>query len=453
MSEDNDAEKLRKENERLKEKDREWQKKYDELQKKLDETEEKLKKTENKLSAYENPNTPPSKVLFKKVTKSKTPKKRGAPVGHKGVTRKKPEPTEFIPVNTDSCPHCKSTNIEMIGTQNKDIEEIPDPLPIRFIRFLLSIYLCHNCGKKFVAKHEACPKTGRFGITFLALVIFLKIFMRGVMRKIPVFLQTQNGISISAATVNNILGVVAASAESEFDSLKSDIRKCSRLFVDETSFSVLGKNWWVWIFHSGDKILIVIRKSRGSEVLKEILGADWKGIINCDGWGAYGMLLNAILQRCWAHLLREAIDCATTTAGRHLYVRFTAMFHEAKNFIAGKHTAEERQAKALKMEKEMVHLCKYYSKYPELEKLCGYISNGGSDWFTAIRYEGIELTNNTAERGLREEVVMRNIMGALRSEKVQKYEILCSLFSTWQLNKQDCMTNLKRILSAKLCLG
>jgi len=438
MNED-EAEKLRRENAELKEKLKKVQKELDEANKKL--------------RFYENPHTPPSKVRFKQATASKTPKKRGAPVGHKGVTRKKPEPTEFIPVHMDSCPHCKSMNIEMIGTQNKDIEEIPDPLPIRFIRFILSIYWCHDCGKKFVAKHEACPKQGRFGITFLALVIFLKIFMRGVMRKIPVFLQTQNGISISAATVNNILGSVAASAESEFDALKSDIRKCSRLFVDETSFSVLGKNWWVWIFHSGDKILIVIRKSRGSEVLKEILGENWKGIINCDGWGAYGMLLNAILQRCWAHLLREAKDCATTAAGRHLYIRFIAMFHEAKNFIAGKHTAKERRAKAVKMEKEMMHLCKYYSKYPELEKLCGYISNGGSDWFTAIRYEGIELTNNTAERGLREEVVMRNIMGALRSEKVQKYEILCSLFSTWQLGKQDCMVNLKRILSAKLCLS
>ena len=247
--------------------------------------------------------------------------------------------------------------------------------------------------------------------------------------------------------------MVAASAESEFDAIKAEIRKCDRLFVDETSFSVLGKNWWIWIFHSGDKILVVIRKSRGSEVLKEILGENWKGFINCDGWGAYGRLIHAILQRCWAHLLREAKDCATTTAGRHLNIRLTAMFHEARNFIAEKHTAVERQAKAVKMEKELVHLCNYYSKYPDLEKLCGYISNGGSDWFTAIRYEGIELTNNTAERGLREEVVMRNIMGALRSEKVQKYEILCSLFSTWQLNKQDCMANLKRILSAKLCLG
>lgn len=425
---------------------------FDEIYKRETEIEQ-LKK---KLRMYENPHTPPSKVRFKqqrRVTASKTPKKRGAPAGHRGVTRPKPTPTKFIDVTAANCTRCNAELGAPVGVRTKLIEEIPEPLPIEHIQFNLHEYVCPECGEKIIARHELCPRKGRFGITFLALVIFLKIFMRGVMRKVPVFLQTQNGISISAATVNNILERVAASAETEFDALRSDIRRCNRLFVDETSFSVIGRNWWMWIFHSGEKILVVIRNSRGSEVLREILGPDWKGIINCDGWGAYGMLPYAILQRCWAHLLREAKDCATTTAGRHLHIKLTAMFNEAKIFIAGDHCVEERQAKAVMMEEEFARLCEYYSKYPELEKLCGYISNGGSDWFTAIRYEGIELTNNTAERGLREEVVMRNIMGALRSEKVKKYEILCSLFSTWQLNKQDCMANIKRILSAKLCLS
>ena len=445
---DDEAEKLRKENEALKEALREKDRKITDLEKEKERLEKRLK-------IYEGPHIPSSKQRFKTKSSSdaKTPKKRGAPVGHKGVTRPTNEPTETVPVFQDSCPHCHSANIEQIGTQNKDIEEIPDPLPIRFIRFLLAVYLCHNCGKKSVAKHEACPQKGRFGITFLALVIFLKIFMRGVMRKLPVFLDTQNDITVSAATIHNILERVAAAADCEFETLKSDIRKCAHLHIDETSFSVLGHNWWMWTFNSGDKILVIIRNSRGSNVLEEILGREWRGIINCDGWSAYGKMINALLQRCWAHLLREAKDCAWTVPGMHLHARLTSIFHRAKNFTAEKHTAEERMAEAERLEKETMQLAKYYSKYPELKGVCTYIKNGGSDWFTAVRNEGIELTNNRAERGLREQVVMRNIIGAFRSEKVHKYEVLCSLFSTWQLNKQDCMANLKRILSAKLCLG
>lgn len=439
MSETDELEKLRRENELLK-------KENQKLKKKLEEA-------ENELKFYKNPHTPPSKLRSKKAAPQKTPKKRGAPIGHKGYTRLKPTPTKFVDVTADICPICGSSKIEVIGIKANLIEEIPEPLPIEYIQFNRHQYNCLDCGETFLAKHEQCPQNGRFGITFLALVIFLKIFMRGVMRKVPVFLQTQNGISISPATVNSILQMVASAAEDEFEALKTEIRKSTRLFVDETSFSVLGKNWWMWIFHSGDKILVVIRKSRGGCVLEEILGADWRGILNCDGWRAYGTLIHAILQRCWAHLLREAKDCATNTSGRHLFIKLTAMFHEAKSFGAEKHTTKQREAKANEMENEMRRLTAYYTRYPELEKLCEYISNGGADWFTAVRYEGIELTNNTAERGLREQVVLRNIMGALRSENVKKYEILCSLFSTWQLDKQDCMANLKKILSTKLCLG
>lgn len=441
MSENDEIEKLRKENEELKEKLKRTEKERDDAYKRL--------------RFYENPHTPPSKQRLgtRSHSEIKIPKKRGAPVGHPGVTRPTPEPTEIIPVRLARCPHCHSADIEQIGTLEKNIEEIPDPLPIRFIRFLLDIIRCRSCGKQSVAKHEACPRKGRFGITFLALVIFLKIFMRGVMRKVPVFLQTQNDISVSPATIHNILERVAAAAESEFDALKADIRKCAHLYVDETSFSVLGKNWWMWIFHSDDKILVVIRNSRGSDVLEEILGREWRGIINCDGWSAYGRLVNALLQRCWAHLLREAKDCARSIPSLHLQARLSSIFHRAKNFIDEEHSQEERECMAKELESETMKLAKYYSRYPQLEGICTYIQNGGSDWFTAVRHVGVELTNNRAERGLREEVVMRNIMGAMRSEKVHKYEVLCSLFSTWQLNKQDCMANLKRILSAKLCLG
>ncbi|KXB02937.1 hypothetical protein AKJ47_03110, partial [candidate division MSBL1 archaeon SCGC-AAA261G05] len=45
----------------------------------------------------------------------------------------------------------------------------------------------------------------------------------------------------------------------------------------------------------------------------EVLGEDFYGIIVCDGWSSYATFVKNIapdsgLQRCWAHLLREADD-------------------------------------------------------------------------------------------------------------------------------------------------
>ena len=50
-----------------------------------------------------------------------------------------------------------------------------------------------------------------------------------------------------------------------------------------------------------------IRKSRGTNVLIEVLTRRFKGIIVCDGWKPYARFTKK-LQRCWAHLLRESKD-------------------------------------------------------------------------------------------------------------------------------------------------
>ena len=50
---------------------------------------------------------------------------------------------------------------------------------------------------------------------------------------------------------------------------------------------------------------MAVRKSRGKKVLTEILGEGFDGVIVCDGWRVYPSYTDRI-QRCWAHLLREA---------------------------------------------------------------------------------------------------------------------------------------------------
>jgi len=64
-------------------------------------------------------------------------------------------------------------------------------------------------------------------------------------------------------------------------------------------------NYWLWVFVSSFCTLFVIRKSRGKKVLVKVLGSGFGGFIGCDGHRAYGGFCDR-LQRCWAHLLREA---------------------------------------------------------------------------------------------------------------------------------------------------
>jgi len=156
----------------------------------------------------------------------------------------------------------------------------------------------------------------------------------------------------------------------------------------------------------------------------------------CDCWRAYDFL--GILQRCWSHLLRKAEELINNIAGRHLYEKLKLMFEEIKRFNNSNPIQKEREKKYKIMTEELQSIISYYSKYKELKDVITYIGNNIGNWFTCVKYEGIEPTNNFSEQALRETVMVRKIIGAFRSEKgKESYEIPASLISSWQLNKLD----------------
>ncbi len=79
-----------------------------------------------------------------------------------------------------------------------------------------------------------------------------------------------------------------------------------------------------------------------------------------------------------------------------------------------------------------------------------YINFNLGNWFTCIKVEGIEPTNNFAEQALRESVLVRKIIGAFRSETgKENYETLAS----WQLKKLDLKNELRQMLIKNLCFN
>ena len=85
--------------------------------------------------------------------------------------------------------------------------------------------------------------------------------------------------------------------------------KIENKIPDETKIKIQGKANWLWIFRSRNNVFFVIRKERNRNVLDEILGYHYSGIIICDGLSAYEEYTK-YLQRCWAHILRETKEMA-----------------------------------------------------------------------------------------------------------------------------------------------
>ena len=420
----------------------------------LEEALNELDRIKRELRKYKNPNTPPSAHPHLKPNTQGTTSsgKRGAPKGHKGTTRQWNQSDEQRQITADECPGCHSKDIEIIRTRHQQVEEMPPDIQPKTVDVYRDVCKCNTCKLEFVARDGRTPVQGRFGINLIVLVIFLKFIVRGVLRKTVSFLDASFALRLAPASVQAIIARAATAAEAEFEQLKQKIREARIVYADETSFSVLGKNWWVWVFRSDTDLLLVVRNSRGNDVLEEILGKAFAGIVVCDCWRAYDFLSSASIQRCWAHMLRKSKELCETVAGRHFHEKLTALFDEIKQFNSKERTEKQRMRKYKQMTAKLQKILAYYARYEECEGVSKYINFHIESWFTCIKLAGVEPTNNFAEQAIRETVIFRKIVGAFRSETGTKvYEKLASLLATWQFQKLNVKQELQRMLITNLC--
>lgn len=425
-----------------------------EQQKGMKEHQKEIEHLKKELSKYHNSNTPSSaNKHLKPNTQGKNGKggKRGAPKGHKGVNRHQ-RPTKKIEIDAHTCPKCHGSNLKDKKKYKRVVEDVLEPPEPETIEAEIHEKECKDCGHVFIPEHNTIPLKGKFGINIMVLAVFIRFILRGVLRKAGLFLEAGFALRITPASFNEILRRVSDASEREYDEIKKRIRFSKIVYVDETSFSVLGKNQWVWVFKTADDILLVIRPSRGSNVLEEILGKEYSGTVICDCWRAYNFLSNARLQRCWAHLLRKSKVLSDSVAGKHFHERLKMLFDEIKMFNESNPSLDQRQEKYGKMTKELKRVISYYSRYDYLMPVVKYINFNLGNWFNCIKIEGVEPTNNFAEQAIRETVIVRKIIGAFRSETgKENYEKLASLISTWQLKGMDIKTELRQMLIRKMC--
>jgi transposase len=395
------------------------------------ELQKKVSELEARLAKYENAHTPPSLRETKRTRpKSKT---LGRPKGYKGNTRPTPEPEETKDVTVEECPHCHSPLGEPVKVESRIIEDIPEPRAVKVTEFRLAHYDCSSCGEHVVARHPECPTEGRFGPRALAHITLLKYDDRLPHRKVCRALKREFGLEITPATVLEVTGRVSRALKDEYEDIKERIRGSDVVYIDETSIRVNSVKYWIWGFTTETDTLIVIRHSRGKNVLKEVLGKKFRGIIVCDGWKSYSnFTMN--LQRCWAHILREAKFVAEKE-------------QEAEGFCKGLHRLYGRLVDAMakdpppderaRLHRNALAILRYWlgKNYTSkrVEKFVAKVKTAMKHLLTFVLNPGVEPTNNRAERALREHVVIRKIIGTLRNEKgTSIHETLMSCLVTWR---------------------
>jgi transposase len=396
-----------------------------ELKAKIAELIARLEKLEAELARLKkNSSTsskPPSSDIVKPPklpTKGKHKRKRGAQPGHPRHERppfSADEIDKTLDYRLTFCPDCGG-RVEPSDELPRIIEQVEIiPRPIEITQHRGMACYCARCQKThFAPIDEPVVRAGLVGPRLSALVAYLKGVCHGSFSTIRKFLRDVACVTISRGQLAKLIAKVSESIKATYELLLEMLPDESFLNVDETGHKDCGKRMWTWCFRAPLFTMFKISPSRGSEVLVEVLGREFDGVLGCDYFSAYRKYMGdcgVLVQFCLAHLIRdlkflaEHPDPRNQSYGRRVLDATRAIF----DVIHRRHLMKSETLTAkLKMLGNV--LCETAVKdvpgTKEARNLARRFQKHGESYIRFITTPGIEPTNNLAE-GSRSETGQR----------------------------------------------
>jgi hypothetical protein len=239
---------------------------------------------------------------------------------------------------------------------------------------------------------------------------------------------------------------MATAARSEYEDIQKQIQAANVLFADETPQLVGGSKSWLWVFITHKRTFYAFRDSRGNEVLEDVLGDAFSGVIVCDGHRSYPAY-HSWLQRCWTHLLRGTDDLSDDdTEARSIYNRLFDIFEGLKSFLRTDPTPVQRLVIQTNAREELERLARTEVQSEDADDVLTMLENGIRHWLTFVVHPDVEPTNNRAEAILREPIAMRRIIRTLQNQKgMRLHETFFTLLRTWKPQSNNPYTELQRL--------
>jgi len=358
-----------------------------------------------------------------KPNKEETDKKPlGKKPGSQGYHRPKPndkDVTEQHVFSLNKCPTCNNLVGKAVDTVIKYQEDIV-LIPHNILRkFTITRHWCGRCDT-FV-KVKDLPPMDRIGINVLGYVLYARYRLRLPFNKIKQSLKDLHNFDISEGEIANELNKAKILFGKDYDMITEFIKIAEVVYADETGWRMNGQNWWLWVFVTDNGIRFVVDDSRGKGVPQEALGDNTNRVLISDFYAVYKNLPGN-KQKCWVHLLRDAKYLGGQME-RDLKETYEVLLKELEK------KKEQRDYQSLKNRLLFIEQQRY--KEPGVSKLQTRISKYRDELLTCLKYDNVLPQNNTAERALRNQVVMRKIFGGSRSlEGAQTHAVNASIIET-----------------------
>ena len=376
-----------------------------------------------------NSSKPPSSDIVKPskpAPSKKTKRKIGGQPGHAKHERppfSREEIDEVRQYRLKRCPDCGGA----VSTRAKGARVVQQveilERPIEIVEHRAGGCWCRRCRKLvFAPLPAAVQKGGLLGPRLTALVGYLKGVCHASFSTIRRYFRDVLHIPISRGQLAKVIGKVSAALGPAYDALRARLPAERRLNVDETGHKNNGRPHWTWCFRAELYTLFKIDPSRGSNVLIDMLGEEFKGVLGCDYFSAYRKYMRQFgvdVQFCLAHLIREVKFLMGLPHQRtRVYAeRLLRALRRLFRVIHRRDTMTPRGfSRALeKARVDVMNAAIWAPRGSPAQNLARRFRLHGEAYFRFITTPGVEPTNNLAEQAIRFVVIDRRITQGTRS--------------------------------------
>jgi transposase len=419
------------------------------LQEQVRTLEERLNQTSR------NSSRPPSSAL-PQPQRPRRPlgkRRRGGQPGHPGHTRTLVPVEEVDEVVVLKPKQGSSCQVPLSGDDaspfRHQVIEIPPIKPV-ITEYQWHQLPCPECGKTTRVPWPDGVPSGTYGPRIHATVALCTGSYRLSKRTTGQVMDDLFGVPMSVGTISQSEKATTEVVAEPVEEARAYVQEQVVAHLDETSWRQGGKRAWLWVAVTSLVTVFLVRLSRGGQVARELLGEQFSGILGTDRYSAYNWYPVRWRQVCWSHLLRD-FEAMRGRGGRSEEIG-DALLAQAHQMFTWWHRVREGTLNRSTFRSYMTPLRREVERLLEAGSRCGVPKTDGTcrdilqrreALWTFVQVDGVEPTNNAAERSLRPGVLWRKGSFGTQSEDGSRFvENMMTVVATLKQQKRNVLAYL-----------
>ncbi|MBI3763276.1 MAG: IS66 family transposase [Chloroflexi bacterium] len=426
------------------------------LHKRVAELEERVNQTSR------NSSKPPSSDPPSAPARPKSPpsgRKAGGQPGHPGHGRSLKLSTEVNQVVVGRPVSCERCGALLLGEDPQplrhQVTELPrvEPEVTEYQRHTLT---CLACGAHTQADWPPEMPRGSFGPQAQATVGYVTGRLGVSQRDAEELLETVFHLDLGLGTLPALEQAVSAAVAQPVAEAHTAVQTEPVANVDETNWPERVHRGWLWVVTTPLVTVFLVLATRGTEGAKELLGETFPGIVGSDRWGGYNWLDPQRRQLCWAHLKRDFQAFVerggeAERIGQALLTCVAQMFGGWQQLQDGTLSRSDFQVAMQPIQTQVGELLRQGAQLTNEKtgRTCANILKLEVALWTFVWVEGVEPTNNGAERAVRRAVLWRRRSFGTQSAAGSRFvERILTVVTTLRQQHRDVLAYLTEACAA-----